>query len=686
MWDILRISSISLSIHKSAIGKYLILTVLLIFVVASCSGSGGSSPPDKGSDTDPWETAKTIKVSILSPEQDASYTQFAPPITVALTSDGQADTSSLKLTLNDEDITDRVTLSDNMASVTGYQPVLTEGQNTLIAEVDGQTSTVTFQFSECADTPCSAAEPPVITGPAQAESLTQTSLKGTGFGSPGDERTLYLNGERLPLTGVASGGDWLVFVPPPQLTGPIEVVLEVNGLKSASFTMNVLAPPELARPVEDTISDYRSSLVNLEERLRSLPNIESDNAEYDGMVADFRGVIEESMDQLIGEFDTLVAGLEPEGQEVIAQFLVQNGIDTQMTRFLQQVDGESLSMATPMAQQTSLLDTSCAASVVSLLTIESYLNLMRDSLMMLEMACLATAALVPPMAMIMVPVLSYIKTNLFFLDSIRLYLSLLSPELGNLSIDLAQTVGRHDTVPVHAQGEFSYAKPSQKVVDVVKFTLTKIHSEAIGESLKALIPKIDGDLFEAFNAYNKVLQKIIKKSITTSMDFSKYILDQLDSSGQTGDPVTIAVDPTLIGFHADYFRLAKGQAVCEAEGFWDDSTPCSVEDSWRIGWSLAYSGFMMIGDNNGKANGTIKTDGGALPQSYDDVFYGVTMENFGAAWGCDAILECYEVIINDDNCSPGLANALCESMTMDGCPTEHDAQLAFDRCSGEGGC
>lgn len=686
MWDIIRISSISQLIHRSTIGQYFVLPILWAFLLSSCSGSGGSSQPDKESPTDPWKAANNIKVSILSPEQAASYTQFAPPIAIALASDEQTDSSSLKLSLNDEDISDRAMVSDNMANVTGYRSLLAEGRNTLVAQFGGQTSTVTFQFSECAETPCSEAEPPVITGPAKVVSLVQTSLEGTGFGGSGDERTFYINDESFPLAGVSSGGDWLVFVAPPQLTGPINLVLEVNGLKSAPFTMEVLAPPELQRPVEDIISDYRSGLVNLDKRLRSLPDVEGDNAAYDGMVADFRGTLEDTLDQLTGEFGTLMDGLDAEGKTVIAQFLAQNNIDTQLTRFLQQVDAESMSMAGSSAEHASLLDTSCAASVVSLLTIESYLNLMRDTLMMLEMGCLATAAFLPPMAVMMVPVLSYIKTNLFFLDSIRLYLSLLTPELGDLTIDLAETVGRHDTVAVHALGEFSYAEPSQKVVDVVKFTLSRIHSEAISESLKALIPKIDGDLLEAFNAYNKVLQKIIKKSITTSMDFSKYILDQLDSSGQTGDPVTIAVDPTLIGFKANYFRLTKGEAVCEAKGFWDDSAPCSVEDSWRIGWSLAYSGIMMNGDNHGKANGIVKTDGGALPQDYDDLFYGITMENFGAAWGCDAILECYEVIINDDNCSPGLANPLCESMTLDGCPTEHDAQLAFDRCSGEGGC
>jgi hypothetical protein len=684
MCDGFRISSISKFMHKSAVGQYVVLAVLIAFFIVSCSSSDSSTPSgDDGSTTDPWEVAKGVHISILSPQQDVSYTQFAPPIKIALPSDEQTDASSLEVTLNDHDLGDKVYETDSMASATGYRHLLVEGQNTLVARLGKHSSTVTFRFSGCADTPCPAQEPPVITGPSEAVSLVQTSLQGSGFGSPGDERTLYINGRALPLAEIHSGGDWLIFVAPPQPIDTIDIALEVNGQKSAPFTMKVLPPPELPRPADDILSDFRTGLINLSEYASSLPELDGNDPAYNGMVADLREILGESLDRLFGEYDKLMAGLTVEEQEFIAQTLVQNAIDTKLTQLLQGIGPHStpMSMASEVGPRKE--NVACDSSTVSILTIVNYLAMLSDTLKMLQITCLLSTALYPPMAIAAVQIISFLTNQILYIDTIKLYISILLPDLGELTIDLPETVGRHDTVPVHALGAFSY-DPIKKTKDVVSFMGSEFFSEVLTTSLGTLLPAEEYTT-EALTAYMKLSLESIQQSITTARDFAKYV-SEMNQSGEASDPVLTPVEPTLIGFKAEYFRLAKGSAVCEAKGYWDDTTPCSIEDQWRIGWTLGYSGYIAINLNNGKASGTVKTGDGALPLEYDDPIYGALMEDFGAAYGCDAIMECHEVIKKYDDCSPGLAHPLCNSMTLFDCPSEHDVQLSFDRCSGDSGC
>jgi hypothetical protein len=684
MCDGFRLSSISKFMHRSAVGQYVVLAVLIAFFFASCSSSDSSTPSgDGGSTTDPWEVAKAVHISILSPQQDVSYTQFAPPITIALPSDEQADARSLEVTLNDQDLGDKVHTTESMASATGYRQLLIEGQNTLVARLGEKSSTVTFQFSGCVDTPCSAQEQPVITGPSEAVSLVQTSLRGSGFGSPGDERTLYINGRALPLVEIHSGGDWLIFVAPPQPIDTIDIAIEVNGRKSAPFTMKVLPPPELPRPAEDILSDFRTGLVNLREYASSMPELNGNDPAYNGMVADLRKILGESLDQLFGEYDKLMAGLTAEEQEFIAQTLVQNAIDTKLTQLLQGIGPDSTPMAMVSKGGPDLQDVACDSTTVSILTIVNYLAMLSDTLKLLQIACLLSTALYPPMAVAAVQVVSFLTNQILYVDTIKLYISILLPDLGELNIDLPETVARHDTVPVHALGAFSY-DPAKKIKDVVSFTGSELFSEAMSMSLDTLLPAEEYTT-EALTAYMQLSLESIQKSITAAMDLAKYA-SEMNRSGEASDPVVTPVEPTLIGFQAEYFRLAKGSAVCEAIGYWDDTTPCSIEDQWRIGWTLGYSGYIAISLNNGKASGTVRTGDGALPMEYDDPIYGRLMEDFGDAYGCDAIMECHEVIKEYDECSPGLAHPLCNSMTLFDCPSEHDVQLAFDRCSGDSGC
>lgn len=683
MCDGFRLSSISKFMHRSAVGQYVVLTVLIAFFIVSCSSSDSSTPSgDDGSTTDPWEVAKGVHISILSPQQDVSYTQFAPPIKIALPSDEQTDASSLEVTLNDQDLGDKVHETDSMASATGYRQLLVEGRNTLVARLGKHSSTVTFQFSGCADTPCPAQEPPVITGPAEAVSLVQTSLQGSGFGSPGDERTLYINGRALPLAEIHSGGDWLIFVAPPQPIDTIDIAIEVNGQKSTPFTMKVLPPPELPRPAEDILFDFRTGLINLREYASSLPELNGNDPVYNGMVADLREILGESLDQLFGEYDKLMAGLTAGEQEFIAQTLAQNAIDTKLTQLLQGIGPDSTPMAM-VSERGGRQEVSCDSSFVSTLTLVNYLAMLSDTLKMLQIACILSTALYPPMAITAVQVISFLGNQALYVDTTKLYISMLLPDLGELTIDLPETVARHDTVPVHALGVFSY-ETSKKRNDVASFAGSEIFSKAMSKSLDTLLPS-DEYTTEIFKETYKVMLESLQKSISVSLDFAKYV-SEMDRSDEASDPVTIPVEPTLIGFQAEYFRLAKGSAVCEAKGYWDDTTPCSIEDQWRIGWTLGYSGYIAISLNNGKASGTVKTGDGALPLKYDDAIYGSLMEHFGDAYGCDAIMECYEEIKKYDDCSPGLANPLCNSMTLFDCPSEHDVQLSFDRCSGDSGC
>jgi len=662
-------------LRESITGQAVLAGTLLTFMATTITccdggGSGGGETPTGAH----WDKVPTDAAMIISPARDAEYVGTVPPVLIALVDPlATADEGKLKVTLNGTDLADRLTFSGTSVGAAGFKDLLNEGNNVVSAELGGDSHSVSFTFSACAEPPCPEADAPVITGPEQATALRQTTLKGTDLGTAADSRVLYFNGQAMPIIGGHAGEDRIIFVPPVQMAS-VSVVVEVNGKKSAPFQVQLAPAPALERPAAEVINDFRGGLSDLADALDKAPSPETGDPVLDAMLVDLRVSLTASTNQLFAHFDNAVDKLPPEGQEILAQFIEQNSLDSSFSLWVERALGDEGKADLVTGRKALLLDTQCESYIVSLLTLVTLMTMLQDALTVLTLGCVVGMALVPAMAGVLPVLLECISTLAKAINILKLLLKTVLPDITALEIDLPEVVGRFESAPVHATGTFVY-DPAKKMNDITDF--------AIGEMVSTG--------FDAFFAeagisvsYFEPLAELVNASYEQALDVGKYLQENGTGTGPEGEKVP--VEPTLIGFYAEYFKLSKGEALCEGKGSWKESAPCELEDEWDVGWRLTYSGFTDLIFGNFLNKGTVKTSESAEPLVYDDAGYGFWMEEaFGGFYGCDNIQKCYDTLLEYDECSPpAMAEILCNAMTLGYCPTQHDVDLAIIKCEDKG--
>lgn len=656
--------------RRQSIAPTLLLGALTLAVLSNACGDDG------GGETSIQTEFVQSPVTVISPEHGATYVGVSPVVLAVLDpSLSSAQRDSVTMAVNGTDVGDRVLDEGSTLTATGLADLMRDGANTVTVSFEGVDHAIGFTF-DCAGNCTTPA--PRLDGPTEVVEGDQQSLFGANLGTAGDRRLLYIDGTPIEVRGGRWSTSIIPFVGPPASFGSIEVAVEVNGVKSNTVTIALLAAEPLPVTDDDVVDGFVSGVQDLVAAYKAFPPTRTGDPVADGLVAAVRAALEPELDGLLADLSTAQAALPAEAKAYLAQFLRQGALDTLLVGW-----ASDLPKSEPKADGVSDgFDQLCEGSILRAYRTLTFMKFVQDTVNSLTLALSVLAALYPPAFAIVGTLVSFNVTAGKIIGLMELFVNTVLPDIAAATIDVPAIVPRATRVTVTGSVTFEY-DPKKKLSGIVDSTINRATGAAIGSMF---------DSINAVTPFEQAFKQLAENTVDRIQDLSNH-LGKWHSDLQAGKPdsptpnrFTLPAYPLYLDFDAERFELVEGgdPAGCQAIGKWKDDQLCDVEDRWTIGENLAQTSWYERAFSKNLGTGTVKasTSPALGPDPYTNPAYGERMEIFGRDAGCDRMEYCYTTYEGD--C--GLVSALGEDadclnmFTGSNCPMEMDYQSALTLC------